>query len=120
MDWTCTYTEERLIDYLDGGLLPDEAAAFSAHAAGCAGCTQLVARVGGLITQMHQIPPVEEPAELVGAILAATLGPRTRERGLRTLAGMAADDLAAAIRGGSRDSGGVVRHRVACGGRKTQ
>jgi hypothetical protein len=80
MDWICTYTEERLIDYLDGALLPDEAAAFSAHAAGCARCTGLVARVGGLVTQMHQISPVEEPPELVGAILAATLGPRTRER----------------------------------------
>ena len=34
MDWNCTFTEERLSDYLEGKLLPAEAAAFSAHTAG--------------------------------------------------------------------------------------
>ena len=35
MDWNCAFTEERLSDYLDGKLSPAEAAALSAHSAGC-------------------------------------------------------------------------------------
>jgi anti-sigma factor RsiW len=36
MDWNCTFTEERLSDYLEGKLLPAEAAAISDHTADCA------------------------------------------------------------------------------------
>ena len=49
MNWDCTDTEERLSDFLDETLSEEEAAAFSAHAAGCAKCAQLVAQVGGLV-----------------------------------------------------------------------
>ena len=80
MDWNCTFTEERLSDYLEGSLLPEEAAAFSAHASGCARCTQLVAQVKALVSRMQQAAPVEEPSHLAGTILDATLGPRKRER----------------------------------------
>lgn len=76
MDWNCTLTEERLSDLLDASLLPDEAAAYSTHAAGCARCTKLVAQVGGLVTRMQQSALVEEPPQLVRKILDATLGPR--------------------------------------------
>src|SRR5271170_5312107 len=80
MNWNCTQAEERLSDYLDGALDPVESAQFSAHAAGCPSCTQLIAQVGGLVARMHQLPPVQEPPGLVRKILDATLGARTRER----------------------------------------
>lgn len=78
MDWNCTVTEERLGDVLDGALLPEEQAAYAEHTAGCAGCAGMVARVGGLVSQMREIAPVEEPPQLVRRILAATLGARAR------------------------------------------
>ncbi|MGD0955972.1 MAG: zf-HC2 domain-containing protein [Candidatus Acidiferrales bacterium] len=81
MDWHCTATEERLSDFLDGALSPEEAAAFSAHAAGCAACARIIAQVGALVSQMQQIPLTEEPVHLVGKILDATLGPRTTQQG---------------------------------------
>ena len=80
MDWNCTLTEERLSDLLDASLLPDEAAAYSAHAVGCARCAKLVAQVGGLVTRMQRSALVEEPPALVGKILDATLGPRKQTR----------------------------------------
>jgi anti-sigma factor RsiW len=81
MDWHCTTTEERLSDFLDGALSPEEAAAFSAHTAGCAACTRIVAQVGALVSRMQRVPPAEAPAHLVGNILDATLGPRTPKPG---------------------------------------
>ncbi|HXQ24865.1 MAG TPA: zf-HC2 domain-containing protein [Candidatus Acidoferrales bacterium] len=80
MDWNCTLTEERLSDYLEGSLLPKEAAAFSSHASGCAQCAQLVAQVETLVSRMQKAAPVEEPPQLAGRILDATLGPRKREQ----------------------------------------
>jgi Putative zinc-finger len=76
MDWNCTLAEERLSDFLDGALGPEEAAAFSAHTAGCASCAKLIAQVGGLVSQMQNAPQVIEPPQLQRKILAATLGPR--------------------------------------------
>jgi hypothetical protein len=83
MDWNCTLTEERLSDYLEGKLSPAEAAAFSAHMASCASCTETVAQVGALVNQMHGIEMVEEPPQLISKILDATLGPRTRKESWR-------------------------------------
>ena len=79
MDWNCTFTEERLSDYLEGKLLPVEAAAFSAHTADCSNCTETVALVGGLVNRMRKMPMVEEPPQLIAKILDATLGPRTQK-----------------------------------------
>jgi len=76
MNWNCALTEERLTDFLDGALAPEEAAAFSAHQAACAHCSKLVAQVGGLVGRMRQIPEVALPAHLERRILDATLGPR--------------------------------------------
>jgi hypothetical protein len=80
MDWNCTLTEERLSDLLDASILPDEAAAYSAHAAGCARCAKLVAQVGGLVTRMQRSALVEEPPTLVEKILDATLGSRKQTK----------------------------------------
>ncbi|MFZ0979077.1 MAG: zf-HC2 domain-containing protein [Candidatus Acidiferrales bacterium] len=76
MNWNCTTTEERLTDYLDGALTPEEAAAFSAHKAGCVACAGMVAEVSALVSQMQRIEPLEVPVHLPVRILDATLGPR--------------------------------------------
>src|SRR5271154_2747984 len=79
MDWNCTLTEERLSDFLEGALSPEESAAFSAHIAGCANCAKLVARVSGLVSRMQDVPLVADPAQLQRKILDATLGPRKQK-----------------------------------------
>jgi anti-sigma factor RsiW len=81
MDRDCKISEERLSEYLDGRLSPAEASAFAVHAAGCLNCSQLIARVGGLVSQLHQLAEIEEPPQLVRKILDATTGPRTKEQG---------------------------------------
>jgi anti-sigma factor RsiW len=81
MDWNCKFSEERLSDYLDGKLSPAEASAFAVHSGGCRNCAQLVAQVGGLVGQLHQLREIEEPADLVQNILDATIGPRTQSGG---------------------------------------
>jgi hypothetical protein len=80
MEWNCTLTEERLSDFLDAALLPEEAAALSSHAAGCANCTKLVAQVSGLVSRMQQAEPMEAPPQLARKILEATLGPRKQKQ----------------------------------------
>lgn len=76
MDWNCTQIEERLSDFIDGLMAPDQAAAFSAHVRGCANCAPLVSQVGGLVSRMKALEAVVEPPRLVVKILDATLGPR--------------------------------------------
>lgn len=83
MDWNCPLTEERLIDFLEGTLGSEEAAAFSEHLASCEACAQIVSQVGGLVRHMQQAPLIDEPILLAGRILDATLGPRTPARGWR-------------------------------------
>jgi len=79
MDWNCTLTEERLSDFIEGALAPEDAAAFSAHTKTCAACAKLVAQVSGLVSRMQHTAPVKESPLLVGKILEATLGPRKRK-----------------------------------------
>lgn len=81
MDWNCNISEERLSDFLDGLLSPAEAAEFSAHAAQCQDCAQMLAQVGGLVHRMQQLPLLETPPQLVTSILAATSGPRKEKNG---------------------------------------
>lgn len=74
MDWNCTSTEERLSDVLDRLLLPDENAAFAAHANTCEDCTRLIAHVGGIVSQVQRLPLVAEPPFLASRIIAVTRG----------------------------------------------
>ncbi|MGA8145625.1 MAG: zf-HC2 domain-containing protein [Candidatus Acidiferrales bacterium] len=81
MEWNCKLSDERLSEYLDEKLSPTEAADFTAHAAGCANCAQLVTQVGGLLARLHEMEEIEEPPQLVRNILDATIGPRTQNEG---------------------------------------
>ncbi|HEX5422603.1 MAG TPA: zf-HC2 domain-containing protein [Candidatus Acidoferrales bacterium] len=83
MEWTCTLTEERLSDFLEGQLSNGESAALEAHREHCARCTDLVDRMRDLLTGMHGLEFVEEPAHLQARILDATLGPRPKKEGWR-------------------------------------
>lgn len=85
MNWNCTYTDERLGEYVDGLLTPDEAKALTAHAGECARCGEMVRSVSALVTRMRALDPVAEPPRLVRKILDATAGPRSAEKGWRRL-----------------------------------
>jgi hypothetical protein len=79
MNWNCTLTEERLSDFIEGSLSREDGAAFSAHTAGCAACSKLVAQVGGLVSSMQKSALIAEPPLLVEKILDATLGARRQK-----------------------------------------
>ncbi|MGH9683052.1 MAG: anti-sigma factor family protein [Candidatus Acidiferrales bacterium] len=85
MDWNCTYTDERLGEYVDGLLTPEEAKSLTAHAGGCERCGEMVGSVSALVTRMRALEPVAEPPQLVRKILNATAGPRSAEKGWRRL-----------------------------------
>ena len=74
MNWTCEQTEARLSDYLDGLLQPVEQSAFNMHVNTCEKCAPLVAGVARALGGLYALEPVEPPAELENAILAATVG----------------------------------------------
>jgi hypothetical protein len=78
VNWTCTFTEDKLSDFLSGALSAEENDALSAHAAGCTECSQLIRDVEILVNQMHQLAPVEAPRYLAGKILSQTLAPQRR------------------------------------------
>lgn len=89
MNWNCANTEERLSDYLDGQLSPEEVAALSAHRASCSDCEMQVREVGQLVGRMQTLEPLFEPAHLIRKIIDTTSGPRKEKQGLRTwLAGI--------------------------------
>jgi anti-sigma factor RsiW len=81
MDWNCTLTEERLSDFLDGDLLGEQLAAFSAHRQSCPACAGLVAQVTGMLKEMHQLEMVPEPAWLSRRVAVATLGSKVSRQG---------------------------------------
>ena len=76
MSWNCEQVEERLSDYLDNLLSAGERAEFEHHAAGCARCAPLIARVGGIVRRVRSLQPVEVPSRVVSAILDQTIGPQ--------------------------------------------
>jgi len=74
MNWNCEHIETHLSDYVDQLLDLEQQRLFISHVAGCSHCKKLVAQVSGVVTQMHHLPPVEEPPRLTRLILEATLG----------------------------------------------
>lgn len=74
MNWNCAQTEERLSDFIDRLMAPEEAAAFSVHLASCTDCSRLYASVSNLVNRMQALEPVEESKRLAAKIVNATLG----------------------------------------------
>ncbi|HVB85981.1 MAG TPA: zf-HC2 domain-containing protein [Candidatus Dormibacteraeota bacterium] len=72
MDWNCTVTEERLSDFLEGTLALPERDACAAHAEACASCSEILARVGALVTDMHALEELPEPSHLARRIINNT------------------------------------------------
>jgi anti-sigma factor RsiW len=83
MDGNCKFTEERLSDYLEQQMTPQEMAAFSSHVAACPTCARLVQQVRGTVRQMRALEPVREPAHLVSKILEATSRARPEKQSRR-------------------------------------
>lgn len=82
MDWNCTLTEERLSDLLEGALASEERQACAAHAAACANCAEMLARVGDLVGAMHALEPLREPNFLARRVIDRTLRARGRGDGV--------------------------------------
>jgi anti-sigma factor RsiW len=76
MEWTCLQSEERLSDYLEGALNPEEARAFEVHAQGCANCQPMMPLVRDMLARVQGLEEIEPPAGLTRRILDATTGPR--------------------------------------------
>jgi hypothetical protein len=74
MDWNCTLTEERLGDVLEGTLALNESADFQAHASECQRCARLVAQIGGIVSELHDLPWIDEPPFLSSKIIGRTRG----------------------------------------------
>lgn len=87
MNWNCALTEERLSDYLDGALAPEERAACEAHSATCAACAGMLASVSQLVGQMHALEPLREPAFLARRIVVRTTGTRAQRHEIASVAG---------------------------------
>ena len=87
MDWNCTFTEERLSDYLDGALAPEGRRACEAHSATCAACAEMLASVGKLVAKMHALEPLREPDFLARRIVARTTGARAQQHEIASFAG---------------------------------
>jgi hypothetical protein len=85
MDWTCQQVEERLTDYLDDAVSVADRRAITAHTQRCAACRGVIAQVGGMVANLHQIEPLEPPSRLIHRILSET-GPEQKSRGWLGLA----------------------------------
>ena len=87
MDWNCTITEERLSDFLEGTLSEDAREACAAHAEMCASCSNMLARVGDLVTDLHALEELPEPSFLARQIIHGTRGAEKHERDLARWSG---------------------------------
>jgi len=78
MNWDCLQLEERLQDYLEGGLAAAEQAAAEAHIRTCARCAEW-AEARHATRWLRQLQPVETPPGLETRILALTVAPPPQE-----------------------------------------
>ena len=83
MDWNCTQVEERLSDFLDNLLAPEEVTELNRHLDSCADCASLVGQVGSTLQRLRAVQPVEVPPQLIRSILEQTSGVQTEATGWR-------------------------------------
>jgi Putative zinc-finger len=83
MDWNCTHVEERLSDFLDNLLAPEEVTELNRHLDSCANCASLMAQVGGTLQRLRAVQQVEPPARLMRSILEQTSGVVKEPKGWR-------------------------------------
>jgi anti-sigma factor RsiW len=87
MDWNCTLTEERLSDFLEGTLAPEEREACAAHSATCARCTEMLASVSNLVGRMHALEMLPEPGFLAQRIIRNTAHTRGHGQDIASVTG---------------------------------
>lgn len=58
----CSQVLERLSDYLDGDLTPEEVGQVEAHLRGCDWCERFGARMGGVVARLRSELAEAEPA----------------------------------------------------------
>src|ERR1700752_5208967 len=67
----CARTEELLVDYLEGVLLPREQATLEAHAASCRACGAVLRESRSIVSAYRAVPAADVGAEFAGKLLAA-------------------------------------------------
>jgi hypothetical protein len=75
----CAEFDNLLADYVDDTLAPEVRAQLEQHAAGCAGCEELLRDVTGAVSFMSRVADVEPPPNLVTRIAFHMPMGRTRE-----------------------------------------
>ncbi len=91
MSWTCSQTEDRLLEALEGTLGASDRAQYDDHVASCPTCQALARDVSQIVAALGRIEPIEPGPYLVPKILARTTGagarrPRQRLAWLASLA----------------------------------
>lgn len=80
MSWSCVQVEERLSDYLENALAPNERIEFRQHLDSCSRCAPLIAQVSQMIGDLRALEAEPIPPALVSKILDQTLGPRKAKK----------------------------------------
>src|SRR5580658_260840 len=75
----CADFEELLSDYLDGQLSPAQRSLVDEHAAGCAGCAELMQDATSALRLLERVPRVDVPPDLVTRIVYQVPSGRVRE-----------------------------------------
>jgi len=83
----CLHCEERMSDYLEAALSPDERIAVDVHLQSCPACTELLAGMRDVLSWGRTFPMLEPPSWLASRIIANT--PRlARESWMDTIAAL--------------------------------
>lgn len=79
MPWTCSQTEDRLLEAIEATLGAADRASYDEHVASCPACQALARDVREIVTALGRIEPVEPSPYLVSRILARTTGTSARQ-----------------------------------------
>jgi anti-sigma factor (TIGR02949 family) len=68
-DLTCAELVERVTDFLEGAMSPEEVSRVRAHLTACDGCTAHLAQMRTAVSLLQATPRERSPAELEDAIV---------------------------------------------------